>query len=434
MANVARLDLEPMSTGRSTTGNASGGGKRSKSGEFSSISDATTADNAAAKRPTSLSPTAPEIDSGWDESETRDSPALAKALAPRPVISIGPPAQTPTETNRADSIPSKGASTPSKEKRRQIESFGKDPKRRASIPPAESKSDVALLNRRSKPNVAAKISAKSGPSQDRSVLPPGVDSKALKKLLTEGAEGSFNASDIAQLVTAVMKSEPPAAAVPAASRSAQSALIVAKAPSVVARTDAVPLVSVRPSSSPPAAEGVMEPDDWDLPEQPSAKGVEETPVNPPPVAKILSKSVELAPVEPGPAAKTSSKPAEQAPIKLEPAAAKSSSKTASKTTQTTAKGRQIGAVKKSVQAAKPQAAHDLDSEWAGDFFAADPQTQALVDDYHDHDELIDERRLRSLSPEVRARRAKYRRMVLGLFVAMVLLLAAAIALKLLHDR
>ena len=415
MANVARLDLEPMSPGRSTTGNASGGGKRSKSGEFSSVSESAGAEVPAAKRPASLSPNAPEIDSGWDESETKDSPALAKALAPRPVISIGPPAQTPTNTSRAHSIPSKEAPTPSKEKRRQIESFGKDQKRRTSIPPAESKSDVALLNRRSRSNVASKTSAKSAPSQDRSVLHSGVDSKALEKLLTEGAEGNFNTSDIAQLVTNVMKSEPPSAAVPAASHSAQPVEILASFPIVVARADTVSLVSVKPLSSPPAAEGVMEPDDWDLPEPPSAKAVDQAPVKPEPAA-----------------AKTSSKPAELATIKPEPAAKISSKAAAAKTTRTTAKARQV--VKKSVQAAKSQPAHDLDSEWAGDFFAADPQIQARVYDYHDHDELIDERRLRSLAPEVRARRAKYRRMVFGLFVAMVMLLAAAIALKFLHHR
>ncbi len=76
----------------------------------------------------------------------------------------------------------------------------------------------------------------------------------------------------------------------------------------------------------------------------------------------------------------------------------------------------------------------LDSEWAGDFFASNAPMFAEVEEFHEHDEPVDERHLRSISPEARARRARYRIIVLGLIVAMTLLLAAAIALKLLHKH
>ena len=425
--------------------------------------DAEGAKSPAAKNPASLPPNAAEVDSDWDHSDESESPAAAKALAPRPVISIGPPAQTPAETSQARSTPL--TSNLSKEKRRQIESLGKDQNRRASIPPAESKSDVALLNMRSKAKVATPNAAtKSEPPQSHSVFPAGVDSKSLEKLLTEGAEGDFSTSDIAQLVTNVMsrpKSEPPGAKTQP-SHSVPPTDATAKVPEVVTRSEVAPLVSDKPSRGPTAetTEGVMEPDGWDLPSQtapifveqtlPEPPKVEPVPVTPEPAVKLEQPPVKPEPaakvepvlVTPEPAAKVEPVPVtpeptakvEQPPVKPEPAATVSPKKSASKSTRTKEKARQIEAVKKAGQTAKAHAAADLDSGWTGEFFAVTPHVEGHIDEYHDHDVLIDERHLRSLSPEVRARRAKYRVIVLWLFVAMVILLAAAIALKVLHHH
>ena len=59
---------------------------------------------------------------------------------------------------------------------------------------------------------------------------------------------------------------------------------------------------------------------------------------------------------------------------------------------------------------------------------------ARVEDFHEHDEFVDPMHMLSISPEVRARRAKYRIIVLALVVGMTLLLVAAIALKMLHKH
>ncbi len=69
MANAAGLDFEPMSTGQPPTGNAPGGEKRSKSGQFPAMVEPTGGLVASAERPASVPPQSPELDSEWDKSE-----------------------------------------------------------------------------------------------------------------------------------------------------------------------------------------------------------------------------------------------------------------------------------------------------------------------------------------------------------------------------
>jgi len=77
-------------------------------------------------------------------------------------------------------------------------------------------------------------------------------------------------------------------------------------------------------------------------------------------------------------------------------------------------------------------AEHLDSDWAGEFFSLNPET-VTHDVYHEPDEImLDERDRRSMTPEVRARRARYRVWVLLLVFGLLLLLGAALALKLRH--
>ena len=367
MANVARLDLEPMSPGRPTSGNASGGGKRSKSGEFSSVSDSGGVQSLTANKPASIAPEAPEIDSAWEAAEsTERAESTGKALAPKRVISIGPP--TPTTP-----VPSRASSPAINDKRRQIEPVVNDQRRRSSFPPAEEKSDVELLNR---------------------------PSRALEKLLTEGPESNFGPSDIAQLVTDVMGNQKPSPLDEKVKVSARPAVSVANQATGsirAAQYESIAPVSIKAvgeQSSQPS-DSLMEPDGWDVPLRP------------------LPKVVETAPVTSEPPAKASPTPTP-------------------KSTRKSGKARQIAVAKKSVPAEKSKvhATHEgLDTELAVTFFTSDPHVQSHVDEFHEPYDLIDERHLRSLSPEVQARRAKYRRIVLGLFVGMVLLLAAAIALR-----
>ena len=240
-----------MSSGPSASGNSSGGGKRPKSGEFPAVSEA--AVGSAAIKPASISPDAPDIDSGWDEtggsaktaiapSGPSDSPVSAQALAPKRVIVIGGP--TPSQSTDK---PATAGST--KERRRQIEPAAKysaqrasspptepkpevvlldqrdasntlrrasspptEPKpevvlldqrdasnalRRASAAPTEPKPEVALLNKRDRAN-ASIARAKAQSARKPHALAKGVEPSALKKLLTEGPESDFSHSDIAR--------------------------------------------------------------------------------------------------------------------------------------------------------------------------------------------------------------------------------------------
>jgi hypothetical protein len=81
-------------------------------------------------------------------------------------------------------------------------------------------------------------------------------------------------------------------------------------------------------------------------------------------------------------------------------------------------------------------AGSAEGDLSGEFFAVSLSEESAADSarYHQTEELLDERHQRSLSPEVVARRARYRRIVVFVVVSFVLLLGAAIALKLLHRR
>jgi hypothetical protein len=69
---------------------------------------------------------------------------------------------------------------------------------------------------------------------------------------------------------------------------------------------------------------------------------------------------------------------------------------------------------------------------AGEFFSYDASAAAIasVEDFQDAEEVLDERHVRSMSPEVTARRARYQVLVFRLIVAMVVLILAAAALRL----
>ncbi len=492
MANVARLDINPMSPGQPTSGNSSGGGKRSKSGEFASVSETEATAGPQASKTLSVSPTAPDIDSDWEVSEKpshSSATASAQALAPKRVISIGPPATTPSapptsELERGASAQVKiepARSVSPKEKRRQIEPVASNVPRKVSAVPAESKSDIALLNRRSRAT-ESKSKANPPPTPKPGSLSNGVDPSTLKKLLTEGPESDFDPSDIARLVTNVMGSQPPPAtpavskkpAFPTVSSSAtvssSSVLTVSTAPSapavaaaplptvLVAPTvssastvSSVPLVSTRQSAPPPSlaavltsavsssvaprqseniAENIMEPDGWDVSvdvpavEEPAAVPTAKAAQTPDPPAAEKQTTVPTA------------KPAQTA-VKAE-VNLKSSDKPAAKSSPASEKPRSKADTKKKgalSAKSKPQTAPEgLESELSGEFFAISAPATAHVEEFHDHDELIDERHMRSISPEVRARRARYRVIVLLLVVGMTLLLAAAIALKMLHKH
>jgi hypothetical protein len=333
VAHVARLDLEPMSAGQVTTGSASEGEKRSKSGRFAAVPDADGAKGPVAKNPASLAPEAPDIDSGWGDTVGEGSEApTSDSLTPQRVITIGPPAQSPSAEQRANAA----------------EAF------------------------------------------DRNVVPRASDADALKRLLTEGPEDNFAESEIGRLVSDVMSGQKLTSSRESnvAVRAAEPAVEQPHVEAAVGETEPIPLVSPKRLSKPPLAvsDALLDPDAWEAPSQPAANTASE-----PSPAKL-----------------------DEAPLEPASTRAKIASKPASQSKRATGKGRP---------------AEGLDAEWGGEFFSSHDSVHARLDGSHEHEELIDERHLRALSPEVRARRAKYRVIVLGLFVAMLLLLAAAIALQ-----
>jgi hypothetical protein len=85
---------------------------------------------------------------------------------------------------------------------------------------------------------------------------------------------------------------------------------------------------------------------------------------------------------------------------------------------------------------KLERAPSSESGLSGAFFAAHDVTvpPAELRQSQDSDDFIDERQRRSISPEVVARRTRYRAVVVRVIVVFVVLLAAAIALKLVHKR
>ena len=481
MANVARLDINPMSPGQPTSGNSSGGGKRSKSGEFAAVAEASA--GPGARMPVSISPNAPDIDSGWEESEKplhSSAAASTQALAPKRVISIGPPAAAPSTNELAHAESPKNKGEPShnalpkertepaqgglpKEKRRQIEPLTGNAPRKASAVPAEAKSDIALLNRWPR-TTDSNSKGKTQSALKSGSVSTGVDPSTLKKLLTEGPESDFDPSDIARLVTHVMGSQPPPAipdvtkepafpTVLAAPRVSTEPIVSSvsapAAPTVATESTAssVPIASTRQSAPPPAsaiasetigsatplqsekiAENIMEPDGWDVPDEvPAVEKQVTAPAVKPEQSPVPTAMPEQSPV---PTAKT-----EQVAVKSE---AKSSDKPQPKSKSGPASEKRHSKAnrkKKAVTKSKPQGGTEgPESELSGEFFAISAPVSARVEDFHESDEFVDLVHMHSISPEVRARRAKYRIIVIALVVGMTLLLAAAIALKLMHKH
>jgi hypothetical protein len=94
-------------------------------------------------------------------------------------------------------------------------------------------------------------------------------------------------------------------------------------------------------------------------------------------------------------------------------------------------GPSIGIAIGPFSAEEPDVLSEDDLEWTEEFFAGNPDTIAYEEDVNEEEEMVDERRMRSLRPEACARRARYRVIVLVLIAGMILLIVAA-ALKLSH--
>jgi hypothetical protein len=135
-----------------------------------------------------------------------------------------------------------------------------------------------------------------------------------------------------------------------------------------------------------------------------------------------------SPVKPESGAKISAKPASKS--------SRSSDSPQSKSTRASDKPRSWGEAAKAVRSDRAKshfASEGFDSESSIGFFASNSALCARPHEIHEHEELlVDEQHLRSISPEVRARRERYRVIVLGLVIALTLLLLAAIALRFLH--
>ena len=262
------------------------------------------------------------------------------------------------------------------------------PKRVISIGPTATDGAVLpqLDSKAPTPKPAPRVSTSNavGPSNVRPSVPPGrslLETKALgtaelKQFLTDGAEAEFSALDAGTLVNNVMGGQPGAAPTESPSR--------------------VPAAT--------RSDHVLEPPGADLSAKASINAAK---------AKPDSNAKELV-GSAGSARSTSGAPP-------------------------SSKGKARGkkppaATSKKVSAAEKEksSAEHLDSGWAGEFFSVNPDTVTHVG-YHEPDELmLDERDRRSMTPEVRARRARYRAWVLLLVFGLLLLLGAAIALKLRH--
>jgi len=368
---VARLDIQPMRRGQTTSGDATGGSNRPKSGKLESIAGADSKPARNSVAPSSVTDAGIDADGGAPESN-RAWPPVDSKLAPARVISIGPP--------NADAASSPAA---------------------ASAQPPLNNRPEHVASASSAPSVASDLEALAAPK--------AVSSEEVKKLLTEGPQTEFSPLDIAQLVTSVMGSQPPPP------------------------NEDSPSNTVRPKSLPPAE--IITDDDWDVPSRP--------------VTGSLSSSSVVQTVS-GAGAKSGTPTAEspqggaQAKAAISSRGAKEASvheeAKPSSTRKNARKKQAIAAKKKQPEAAKPEAAkleaagEHGDAEWTGEFFAINPDTFAHDVDLHENEEIVDELRLRSLRPEVLARRARYRWFVLGLVLGMILLLAAAVTLKMLRHH
>lgn len=82
----------------------------------------------------------------------------------------------------------------------------------------------------------------------------------------------------------------------------------------------------------------------------------------------------------------------------------------------------------------PAAADEPETGLSGEFFIGQTHEAPSTDHFQVNDDYVDERRLRSISPEAVARRAKFRILVLVVFLGLALLLAAAVAIKVLYKH
>src|SRR5664280_308696 len=197
-----------MSPRRTASGNSSGGGKRSKSGEFPSIVEPEAKAGPAANNPASVAPNAPEVDAGWDASDPTQQNAKSddKTTVRNEVIRP----QAPTARARVSQT-SIGTS------RKTAATVPKAPSDRPTAPPPRSpaaKVEVALLNERM--NVPKGISGDKSSGRARSPSSPGGDTtsagpQVLNQWLSEGSENNFHPSQIAHLVIDVMGIETPVA-------------------------------------------------------------------------------------------------------------------------------------------------------------------------------------------------------------------------------
>lgn len=183
-------------------------------------------------------------------------------------------------------------------------------------------------------------------------------------------------------------------------------------------------------SRPPAAAPLLDdPDGWEV--SGSTAAVSSSAELPPPVASQVSAGNSATPAT--------------APVKQVRAAA-ATRKSAAKAALEKARGSKgklksnkpvasEAAPKKSPSShSKLARAGNAEADLSGDFFAGSATDPSGIDASSYQEELLDERARRSLSPEVVARRGRYRVVVVLVILGLMLLLGAAIALKLMHRR
>jgi hypothetical protein len=399
-----------MSPRRTASGNSSGGGKRSKSGEFPSVAEPEAKAGPAANNPASVAPNAPEVDAGWDASDPTQQNAKSDDKTTVRIEVTRP--QAPTARTRVSQT-SVGPRSP------------------------EAKVEVALLNERTnvpKDKSSGRARSPSSPGGATTNAGPPV----LNQWLSEGSENNFHPSQIAHLVIDVMGIETPVSSEPQSSISkSESDASVSKSES-----EAIAAASVEPPRSLPPV--TTDDDGWDVapPEAPAAT-VQKT------VAAESRGKVSVRPSS-APAATVQKTVAAESPGKISVRPSSAPAATVQKTVAAESRGKiSVKPASKSAPISDKSRAkraavlergthharsEGLDSEWAREFFASNATDLTPVEEYHESDEDIDERHLRSISPEAKARRARYRIVVIGLIVAMTLLLAVAVALKLLHKH
>jgi len=200
----------------------------------------------------------------------------------------------------------------------------------------------------------------------------------------------------------------------------------AHGPVGVSSATPLPLPTTIESRPPPAAPVLDDPDGWEVSGETAIPSVTAAP---PPVASGAA-------AEPSEEVSWSAERHDSA-ARLPAAGAAENQRGASKGKLKASKpeaGSSAGITTPSSHSKLLRAGH-AETELSGEFFAvslvdAAPDSAA----FRDADVIIDERHRRSLSPEVVARRARYRVVVVLVVVGFLVLLGAAIALEMLHRR